>query len=93
MLTLLGNTLRSIVRPAVSLRPLHIRSLMAGPAPIDGRPFRLALIQLGGTGPNKSANLEAAKLKIAEAAKGDAGGKPDLIVLPVSCPPLSARPH
>lgn len=47
---------------------------------ITARPFRLALIQLGGTGPNKSHNLSLARTKVLQAANSQP--KPDLIVLP-----------
>ncbi|OSX64712.1 hypothetical protein POSPLADRAFT_1044185 [Postia placenta MAD-698-R-SB12] len=48
------------------------------------KPFNLALIQLGQTGPDKSANLAHARDLILEAASGDGGAKPkpDVIVLP-----------
>ncbi|ORY81765.1 carbon-nitrogen hydrolase [Leucosporidium creatinivorum] len=51
-------------------------------AKLSGSSLRLALIQLGGTGPTKQTNLSLARNKIREAAKGDGNGKPDLIVLP-----------
>lgn len=54
------------------------------PSPIQAKSFRLALVQLGGVGHDKAANLEQARAKIAEAAKGDGKGKVDLVVLPVS---------
>ncbi|KAI6028291.1 carbon-nitrogen hydrolase [Pisolithus orientalis] len=48
------------------------------------KPFKLALIQLGGVGPDKSANLKHAREMILKAAEGDgsAGSKPSLVVLP-----------
>ncbi|KAM0791199.1 hypothetical protein ACM66B_005681 [Microbotryomycetes sp. NB124-2] len=49
---------------------------------VNGRSFRIALVQLGGVGPDKHANLTNARDKIKQAAKGDANGKPDVIVLP-----------
>ncbi|RPD65790.1 carbon-nitrogen hydrolase [Lentinus tigrinus ALCF2SS1-7] len=48
------------------------------------KPFNLALIQLGGVGTDKAANLRHAREMIKKAASGDGGAKPkpDLIVLP-----------
>lgn len=70
---------------------LRTLTTMAAP-PIQAKSFRLALIQLGGVGPDKSANLALARTKIAEAAKGDGGKKIDLVVLPVRSPyPLPTR--
>ncbi|EGO01225.1 hypothetical protein SERLA73DRAFT_134523 [Serpula lacrymans var. lacrymans S7.3] len=54
-------------------------SLASAPA---FKPFNLALIQLGGVGPNKSENLKHAREMILNAANGNSGVKPDLIVLP-----------
>jgi omega-amidase len=52
--------------------------------PVEGRSFRIALVQLGGTTSDKSANLTHAKRKVLEAIRGGKEGKkPDLIVLPV----------
>jgi omega-amidase len=47
--------------------------------------FNLALIQLGGIGADKSANLKHAQEMIFKAAAGEQGSKPkpDMIVLPV----------
>ena len=54
------------------------------PAPTF-KPFNLAVIQLGQIGADKRANLKHARDMIRRAASGeDVGGKPDLIVLPVS---------
>jgi omega-amidase len=55
--------------------------------PVQGRSFRIALVQLGGTVADKSANIGHAKSKLLEAVKGGREGKkPDLVVLPVcSC--------
>jgi len=69
--------------------PARLKHTMAAqppttPTPIAAKPFRLALIQLGGVGHDKQANLAQAKDKIAEAAKGDGGDRIDLVVLPVS---------
>lgn len=47
---------------------------------IAARPFRLALIQLGGTGANKAHNLSLARAKVLQAAASSP--KPDLVVLP-----------
>ncbi|KAK9894863.1 putative nitrilase [Cystobasidium minutum MCA 4210] len=53
------------------------------PSPVDGRSFRLALVQLGGCTPSKATNLERAKKLVLEAAKGKNGdGSVDMIVLP-----------
>lgn len=49
------------------------------------KPFNLALIQLGGVGSDKSANLRHAREMLLKAARGEGGAKPDLIVLPVCC--------
>ncbi|TFK93166.1 carbon-nitrogen hydrolase [Polyporus arcularius HHB13444] len=48
------------------------------------KPFNLALIQLGGVGAEKAANLKHAREMIKKAASGDGGAKPkpDLVVLP-----------
>ena len=51
------------------------------------KPFKLALIQLGGIGANKTENLQHARAKVLEAA----AGKPDLIVLPVRVSVVQAR--
>ncbi|KIM65129.1 hypothetical protein SCLCIDRAFT_1163824 [Scleroderma citrinum Foug A] len=52
--------------------------------PPSFKPFRLALIQLGAIGTDKSANLRHAREMIMKAAEGDGapGSKPSLIVLP-----------
>ena len=52
------------------------------PKPPTFKPFKLALIQLGSIGANKTDNLKHAREMILKAASG----KPDLIVLPVSIP-------
>lgn len=53
------------------------------PAPVDGRSFRLALVQLGGCTPSKATNLERARNLVLKAAKGkDGDGAVDMIVLP-----------
>ncbi|KAI6150882.1 carbon-nitrogen hydrolase [Pisolithus tinctorius] len=48
------------------------------------KPFKLALIQLGSIGPDKSANLKRAYEMVLKVAGGDgsAGSKPSLVVLP-----------
>lgn len=58
------------------------RSLSMAPS-IVGAPFRVALVQLGGTTAVKADNLARARAAIATAALGGGGAKPDLIVLPV----------
>ena len=66
------------------------------PAPAF-KPFNLAVIQLGQIGADKAANLKHARDMIRKAANGEGvggtQGRPNLIVLPVSCanpnpPPL-----
>ena len=47
------------------------------------KPFNLALIQLGGVGSDKSANLKHAREMILKAAAGKESKRPDVIVLPV----------
>jgi hypothetical protein len=61
------------------------------PRPPVLKPFRLALVQLGGLGSNKADNLKHARDMILKAARGVSGSdKPNLIVLPVRLPvPLS----
>ncbi|KNZ57073.1 uncharacterized protein VP01_224g1 [Puccinia sorghi] len=50
---------------------------------VEGASFNIALIQLGGIGANKLANLLHARAMIAEAARGDEKGlKPQVVVLP-----------
>jgi predicted amidohydrolase len=49
-------------------------------AKINATPFRLALCQLGGTGPLKSHNIDLARRAVAQAAASTP--KPHLIVLP-----------
>ena len=50
----------------------------------EAKPFRLSLVQLGGTGADKAANLVHAKEMVLKAAQPVDGKKTDLIVLPVS---------
>lgn len=53
------------------------------PSAVDGRSFRLALVQLGGCTPSKATNLERARDLVLKAAKGkDGDGSVDMIVLP-----------
>lgn len=53
-------------------------------ATIKSSAFKLALIQLGGTGKDKTVNLALARAKVLEASKGKSGKeKVDLVVLPV----------
>ena len=47
------------------------------------KPFRLALVQMGGVTNSKEKNLAHAKELIARAASPGDGAKPGLIVLPV----------
>lgn len=47
------------------------------------KPFRLALIQLGGVGASKENNLHHAREMILKAARPEEGTKANLIVLPV----------
>jgi len=50
---------------------------------VEGTSFNIALIQLGGIGADKPANLLHARAKIADAARGDEKGlKPQVVVLP-----------
>jgi omega-amidase len=48
------------------------------------KPFRLTLIQLGGVGEDKTANLAHAKEMVKKAVQPVDGKKTDLVVLPVS---------
>jgi hypothetical protein len=48
------------------------------------KPFRLTLIQLGGVGEDKSANLAHAQEMVKKAVQPVDGKKTDLVVLPVS---------
>ena len=53
------------------------------------KPFKLALVQLGNIGTNKTENLRHAREMVLKAARGDErtdGKKPNLVVLPVSEP-------
>jgi hypothetical protein len=49
----------------------------------EANPFRLTLVQLGGTGSDKAANLAHAREMVLKAAQPVEGKKTDLIVLPV----------
>lgn len=75
-----SQVLFSSTRPAYSMPQIKSSGDVQ---PINGKSFRLALIQLGSTGADKAKNLEHAKAKVAEAsAGGSEGKKPDVIVLP-----------
>ena len=68
------------------IKPSPISRLIASSRPrsmatIQAKPFRLALVQLGGLGADKTLNLKIASEKVREAVKD---GKADLVVLPVS---------
>ena len=53
--------------------------------PVPGaKPFRIALVQLGGVSGDKQANLMHAREMILKAANGTGGPRPDFVVLPVS---------
>lgn len=72
-------------RPFLGVHSKLFRSYTMSTAPVF-RPFRLALIQLGATGADKSANLQHAREMIMKAAEGDGTpeSKPSIVVLPVS---------
>lgn len=56
---------------------------LARPTPVAGRSFKLALVQLGETSPDKKANLARAREMVLKAAKGESGnGDVDMVVLP-----------
>lgn len=57
---------------------------MSNLVPVNAKPFRLSLIQLGGLGADKAANLAHAKDMILKAVGPVDGKKTDLVVLPVS---------
>lgn len=57
-------------------------------ASIQAKPFKLALVQLGGLGDDKAANLQRASQGVKEAVQT---GKADLVVLPVSSRRLLAK--
>lgn len=65
------------VNPTLSL----IRSMSTQTPP--NRPFRLALIQMGGISSDKTKNLAHAKELIIKASNPNDGDKPGVIVLPV----------
>lgn len=48
------------------------------------RPFRLALIQMGGIGSDKAKNIAHARDLILKASNPPTGSKPGVVVLPVS---------
>lgn len=63
------------------LSPIRIRSMSAF---AGFRPFKVALVQLGNTGPSKEKNIQHAQKMILKAAgSSDSAVKPNLIVLPV----------
>lgn len=51
--------------------------------PVVGKSFTIALVQLGGIGKDKRANLSHARDMIAKAARGHSSGRTDVVVLPV----------
>lgn len=55
---------------------------MSNLAPVSAKPFRLTLIQLGGLGADKAANLAHAKDMVLKAVEPVDGKKTDLVVLP-----------
>lgn len=58
-------------------------SSATSPAPVSGRSFKLALVQLGETSSSKADNLQRAKELVTRAAKGENGQDGvDLVVLP-----------
>lgn len=60
--------------------------------PVIAKNFRVALIQLGDIGSDKSINLLQAQSKIREAIKGAGEKKVDMVVLPVSTLSLLSLP-
>lgn len=57
---------------------------MSNLAPVNAKPFRLTLVQLGGLGADTAANLAHAKDMVLKAVEPVDGKKTDLVVLPVS---------
>ncbi|KAL8293623.1 hypothetical protein RQP46_000324 [Phenoliferia psychrophenolica] len=76
----LTSSILNSLRTSFSPRLQH-RTLKMAP-PVVGAPFRVALVQLGGTTDVKADNLSRARTAIETAALGGGGAKPDLIVLP-----------
>lgn len=75
--------LSRLFRPVISRAMSTSASAPKQPAAVDGRSFRLALVQLGGCTPSKATNLERARDLVLKAAKGkDGDGAVDMIVLP-----------
>jgi hypothetical protein len=72
--------LSALIKPSPISR-LISSSRLRSMATIQAKPFRLALVQLGGLGTDKTQNLKIASDKVREAVKV---GKADLVVLPVS---------
>lgn len=66
---------RSVRNMSTNLAPLKAA------VPVAGKSFRIGLIQLGGTTPDKATNLARAKMMIERAAA--ALPKVDMLVLPV----------
>jgi len=60
---------------------VQLQAKMSSSTP-SAKPFRVALIQLGGVTADKTKNLQHAREMILKAATGSGGTKPDLIVLP-----------
>jgi hypothetical protein len=65
---------------------LHSRFFLAlvTMATIKASPFKLALVQVGILGKDKTRNLANAREMVLQAAQGQDGLKADLVVLPVS---------
>ena len=74
----MNNALRiSIIRAMSTNKPA------THPAPVSGRNFQVALVQLGETSPDKALNLQHARELALKAAKGSKGSEGvQLIVLP-----------
>ncbi|GAA6000075.1 hypothetical protein JCM10207_006039 [Rhodosporidiobolus poonsookiae] len=83
MLRRLLPQLRTLPTTVPRFPPL--RTMAVSAAPVQGKPFTLALLQLAqpGDGSDKQANLDHARAKIAEAVSGGKDGKkPHVVVLP-----------
>jgi hypothetical protein len=77
----------TLIRRAMSSQSTSTTQALIRAQPVRGKNFKIALIQLGGTNSDKLHNINLAREKIREAAKGDKNGKPEMIVLPVSLQP------